>query len=132
MDWNLAVVAVFLLAVAAIPYPGQRSRWRRFVAARLERLAARLRSGSAPEPDPFEALHLQYRLGAIADELRALDASPTVYAKAHRLRATRAAYDDLLEEACRLAGVPIDPETCRGEQERLREEVELTARGWSW
>lgn len=132
MDWTL--VAVLLLAVGgamALPTAGSRPRWRPALARLLERLAGRLRRAEA-RPDPFEALRLQVRLGVLAGELRALEGDVQVYAKWHRLRATRAAYDDLLEEACRLAGVPVDPQASRSERERLRVEVELTSRGWSW
>ncbi len=47
---------------------------------------------------------------------------------------TRAAYDDLLEEACRLAGVEVDRAAGRRGEEsrRCAEELELAARGWSW
>ena len=82
--------------------------------------------------DPFEVLRLQTRLGVVADQVRALEADAQVYAKAHRLAATRAAYDDLLGEACRMAGIQPVPEARRSEGERLREEVELAARGWNW
>ena len=40
--------------------------------------------------------------------------------------------DDLLGEACLLAGIQPVPEARRSEGERLREEVELTSRGWNW
>lgn len=102
------------------------------VAGRLEALARRLRRGRPPPPDPFEALRLQMRLTVVAGQVRALEEDALVYAKAQRLKATRAAYDDLLAEACVLAGVPLDPQRRRGEDERLREEVELASRGWSW
>ncbi|NMR20283.1 hypothetical protein HIR71_08645 [Cellulomonas fimi] len=83
------------------------------------------------EVDPFEILRLQLRLGAIADQVRALERDANVYARAHHLEATTNAYDALLAEACMLAGVDRDPHA-RGDAERFREEVELTARGWSW
>ncbi|MFZ5869220.1 MAG: hypothetical protein ACOYXW_01610 [Actinomycetota bacterium] len=130
-------LAVFFAVVAAmvvlclLPTGRRRSRLRLGTASLLERGARWLRHGEPP-PDPFEALRLQLRLGVVADQVRALEESPHVYAKAHRLRATRAAYDDLLEEACLLAGVPLDPQRRRGERERRREEVELASRGWSW
>lgn len=135
MSWlviMLTPVVVFSVAAALVPPPGPPPRWRVRLAALLERLARRLRGNRAPPPDPFESLWLQMRLGVITSQLRALEDDDHVYAKAHRLKATRAAYDDLLEEACRLAGVPPHPEGCRSESERLREEVELAERGWSW
>lgn len=135
MSWlviMLTPVVVFSVAAALVPPPGPPPRWRVRLAALLERLARRLRGSKPPPPDPFESLRLQMRLGVVTSQLRALEDDDQVYAKAHRLKATRAAYDDLLEEACRLAGVPPHPEGHRGESERLREEVELTSRGWSW
>jgi hypothetical protein len=66
-----------------------------------------------------------------------LKADGDAYARAHRLQAALAAYDDLLAEACRVAGVPHDSAAAGGgeelrEQQRLREEMELSARSWSW
>lgn len=111
---------------------------------------------SPPPPDPFEVLALQVRLGLLADQLRVLESDPQVYARARRLMAVRAAYDALLAEACRLAGVELDDDddgapvtgatnssTGAGmyrsgdllvvsEHERFREEMELASRGWSW
>jgi hypothetical protein len=46
--------------------------------------------------------------------------------------AAEAAYDDLLDEACRLAGVPETAHLARGEDKRWLEEQELASRGWSW
>ncbi len=89
-----------------------------------------LRGRPAP-PDPFAALHVQMRLSELSRQISVLEADPYVFAKAHRLRATRAAYDDLLVEACRLAGVVVG-EGPRSTEERWREELELSSRGWSW
>ena len=92
----------------------------------------------APPPDPFEVLRVQMRLAVLANEVRALERSPDVYARGHHLAATEAAYDAMLIEACRLAGVPTTAQPGRvstivqDKQERFREEVELAARGWSW
>lgn len=133
MDWSVVgTIALLLASTAAVPLLVGSRRLRVLLAAQLERLARRVRPPQEPAPDPFAVLRVQTRLGALADEVRTLQDDVQVYAKAHRLRATRAAYDDLLEEACRLAGVPVDPATPRGEGERMREEVELAARGWSW
>jgi hypothetical protein len=91
-----------------------------------------------PPPDPFEVLRVQMRLAALADEVRKLERSQDVYAKVHHLRATEAAYDAMLFEACRLAGVPTEAQPGRlstlvqDRDERFREEVELASRGWSW
>ena len=40
-------------------------------------------------------------------------------------------YDDLLEEACRMAGAPIAEMEVRPVR-RLLEEAELRSRGWTW
>jgi len=80
--------------------------------------------------DPFSALEVQMalaRLERLVDELQRDDRR---FARAHHLYAAIAAYDRLLDEACRLAGVP--PQTGTGEVRRVLTEVELRARGWSW
>jgi hypothetical protein len=133
MDWLLVFVlpaVVFSLFSLLGPRTGPPPRWRVRLTERLDRTRERYRK---PRPvDPFEVLKLQTRLGVLADQVRALEADAQVYAKAHRLQATRAAYDDLLGEACRMAGIQPVPEARRTEGERLREEVELASRGWNW
>jgi hypothetical protein len=131
MEWLLLLMAPALAFLALQAFVGPPPRWRIRLAAVLEKQARRLRRHD-PTPDPFDVLRVQMRLSVLAEELRVLEHDDHVYAKAHRLRAIRAAYDDLLEEACRMAGVELDPQGRRGEDERLREEVELTSRGWSW
>lgn len=74
---------------------------------------------------------MQLRLAELSRQISVLEGDVHVFAKAHRLHATRAAYDDLLVEACQLAGVATDREH-RNSSQRLREEVELASRGWSW
>ncbi|WP_328990726.1 hypothetical protein OG394_31110 [Kribbella sp. NBC_01245] len=134
MEW-VALLFLFLLLCAllnlVLPQPPP-SRWRRGLHAAAERVAGRLRRRSAPEPDPFETLQLQTRLGQLAGKIRRVEATPHVYAKAHRLMALEAAYDDLLDEACRLAGVPPEADLQRGEERRWLEEQNLASRGWSW
>jgi hypothetical protein len=109
-------------------------------------------------PDPFAVLEVQRRLGALAEELQRLeadDADRTYWARAHRIQTRRSAYDQLLAEACKLAGVPgpREPGTAgsaadsatgpatgratgslarRSEEERFRDEMELASRGWTW
>ena len=128
------LAATFVLGSRKKSPPGSRARpagarpgvWRPF--------------GGAParELDPFEVLRVQLRLGALADEVRALERNTNLYARGHHLKATQAAYDALLIEACELAGISTRPDPCarrtfsQGEQERFREEVELASRGWSW
>jgi hypothetical protein len=87
------------------------------------------------EGDPIDTLVLQLRLGQVSSELRALAGSHG-FATAHHYRAAQAAYDALLAEACRRAGLEVSAPrlaTDRAtEEERLHEELELTSRGWSW
>ena len=114
---------------------------RRAVRASVARLR---RPAAEPGPDPFVILQLQHRLGLIATELRILeseDADRVYYARAHRIQTRRTAYDQLLTEACRLAGVTDenpghrldnDGGLSRTEDERFAAEIELAARGWHW
>lgn len=86
--------------------------------------------------DPFSALSVQLALSRIEAELRALEAigtssEPERFAQAHHLYAARLAYDQLLDEACRMAGVADLPAE-RGSIRRLTAEVELRLRGWTW
>ena len=95
------------------------------------------------EDDPFEVLALQCRLTALAGEIQRLERDSTTLALAHHLRATQYAYDALLAEACRLIGLaaeaeaPPVPDDSTGswivdEETRMRKELELCARGWTW
>jgi len=133
MEW---VALLVILAVACgllgwlLPHPP--SPWARRLQPLLDRRVARLRRGARADPDPFDTLRLQTRLGVLASEIRRIQATPRVYARAHRLVALQAAYDDLLDEACRLAGVPGEADLERGEQRRWLEEEALATRGWSW
>lgn len=91
----------------------------------------------ARAPDPLVTLRLQTRLGELATELRHVEEDPGVYARAHHWFAVQGAYDALLREACRLAGLPAETAPLRLDEhgaadERLRAELELSARGWSW
>ncbi|MFI2567034.1 hypothetical protein ACH473_01090 [Cellulosimicrobium funkei] len=95
------------------------------------------RRRAAAAPDPLTTLALQVRLTALAAELRRIEADPDVYARAHHYLAVQGAYDALLREACRLTGLPVADAPLRagfrtGDDERFREELELSARGWSW
>lgn len=90
-----------------------------------------------PAPDPLATLRLQIRLGELATELRRIEEDTDLYARAHHWLAVQSAYDALLREACRLADLPAEATPLRagghaGAGERLREELELSARGWSW
>jgi hypothetical protein len=134
MEW-VAVLLLFvflcvLLNLVLPPPPA--SRWRRGVQTSAGRVSRRFRRRSVPEPDPFDTLRLQTRLGHLAGEIRRIETAPGVYARAHRLMAVEAAYDDLLDEACKLAGVPTETYLLHGEDKRWHEEQELASRGWSW
>ncbi|WP_248616719.1 hypothetical protein [Paraoerskovia marina] len=89
------------------------------------------------EHDPMRVLRVQVRLGELAAELRRIEADRALYGRAHHYFAVRGAYDALLQEACELVGLTTTQRILRaGEQEgadeRLREELELSSRGWSW
>ena len=130
MEWAAAVVVMVLLC-ALLDHVLPRGPSRRRLGRLLERLAGRFGRPATPEPDPFETLRLQSRLGLLAGKIQQLEATPRIYGKAHRLMALEAAYDDLLDEACQLAGVPATALE-RGEQRRWLAEQELTIRGWTW
>lgn len=156
--WVLLPMAVFCVIGALLLPEDPPSRAVRAAGRRLGdlvgRLVGRLADGPRrawrrrrpppppPAPDPFEVLSLQLRLGLLADQLRVLENDPQVFARARRLMAVRAAYDALLAEACRMAGVEMDEDdeapapAGRGDvwsdDERFREEMELASRGWSW
>jgi len=124
--------ALFWLAVMCIPSPDEPPRWRTVLAARLEAMANHLRHRHPPVTDPFDALRVQERLGVVADHVRALERDPHLFARAERIIASQLAYDQLLAEACLMAGVEVLPSALGDPSERFREEVELTSRGWSW
>ena len=125
------------------PWPRPALRFGRWIRERAGGMAARtswarLHRTSVPDADPFDALGVQMALGRLADQVRALEGEPRVFARGRRLLAAQAAYDTLLLEACTLAGITVAQEertlawgTAR-EPERFREEMELSARGWSW
>ncbi len=83
-----------------------------------------------PAEDPFVTLNLQVRLGVVANLLLRIENDERMFARGQRFIATKDAYDALLGDACRAAGVP--PARSRTDDERLRVELELAARGWSW
>jgi len=139
MAW-LLLLGFFLLPTivlgalwALFPGTGDPPRWRTALATLLEHWARRLRRPPPPAPcDPFATLRVQQRLGAVADHVRALEVDPRTFARAERIIASQLAYDQLLAEACRLAGVDVQPHVSGDPAERFREEVELAARGWTW
>ena len=119
-------LALLLLGALVRPKPGRR-RWQ---IAHLAGGRTGARGSASPEPDPFEALRIQSRLGVLARELQQLTMHEA--AAAHRQAALRGAYDDLLAEACELAQVPAPVPGTDGEARRRYEEQQLAERGWSW
>jgi hypothetical protein len=78
----------------------------------------------------METLVVQWRLSRLAWEIRHLESGESRWAKAHHLRAAELAYDDLLAEACGLAGVPVP--VAVPAVRRLIMESDLRFRGWTW
>lgn len=138
--WIAVPGVVYGILLACLPPAGPPARWRvrlrRMVDALLDRWRGRRPVPPPAPPDPFVVLSVQIRLGLVAAQLRALEDDPAVWARARRIEATRAAYDDLLAEACRMAGVDVADRSVRTrtapERERFRAETELASRGWSW
>lgn len=123
---------VMVLFLSLFPSDDEPPRWRTALAGRFERAAQRLRRERRPIVDPFLALHVQERLGAVADHVQQLERDPHTWARAERIIASQLAYDQLLAEACRMAGVEVQPHAKGDPAERFREEVELASRGWAW
>lgn len=81
--------------------------------------------------DPFCALEVQLSLSRVEAEIAALlNDGDGEFAKGHHLTAARIAFDQLLDEACRLAGVGDLPDTRA--LRRVVAEAELRTRGWTW
>lgn len=81
--------------------------------------------------DPFETLAVQSRLSRLAAELRALDDPHTrTFGTWHHARAALEAYERTLDDACRLAGLAVEPG--RGPAHRLVAEAALETAGWRW
>lgn len=123
LAWQLAAMWFFVAAFALAGVVA-------VVAAVVQRRRAERRHREREE-DPLTTLQLQLRLGQIAREIRALAGDDTRFAGAHHSRAAQAAYDELLREACRRAGIGDDKPIVT-ESDRLLLELELSSRGWSW
>ena len=82
--------------------------------------------------DVFDTFRVQVRLGEVADEILRLESDGSVFARAARLRASRRAYDDLLTEACQLAGDDLGVQAHDSDAARAEAELALASRGWSW
>ncbi|TDD72415.1 hypothetical protein E1262_03705 [Jiangella aurantiaca] len=100
----------------------------------LTRALRRRWSGGKAAPcvvaDPFETLTVQLRLTRVVGEIRRLECDQGRWARAHHLAAATRAYDDLLIDAARLAGMPVPdaPPPVR----RMMIESALRHDGWSW
>ena len=92
--------------------------------------AWRLPRRSRVDADPFETLRVQSSLARLECEIDRLRGDDEGFAIAHHLRAAVLAYDDLLGEARRLAG--MEEPSRRGSAGRLLTVAELHARGWDW
>lgn len=138
MTWLLVVLTLFLPALvfgafwSLFPSMDEPPRWRAALATKLEHAADRLRHRHPVTYDPFDALWVQDRLGKVANHVRALERDQHCYARAERIIASQLAYDQLLGEACALAGVELEDWAPGDPAERFRREVELASRGWSW
>lgn len=119
MTWSWLLVALLPLVVTG-------------GAVGVRRHRRRIAAAHARYADPFDALLVQTRLTIVAEHLRRLEDDPRAWARAERIIAGQLAYDALLAQACGLAGVEVLPRAKGDPWERLREEVELTARGWTW
>ncbi|HEY6796080.1 MAG TPA: hypothetical protein VI248_15495 [Kineosporiaceae bacterium] len=137
MGWLVLIVlpAVFFVLLDLLIF-GQSPPWLRLPSGLRE--AWRRRRERPGCYDPFDTLHVQHRLAALAAEIQRLEADGLVFAKAHRIRVAESAYDALLAEACRLAGVePLEFEVPSlyqpvPHERRVREELALASRGWFW
>lgn len=130
----IATVAAGLafLALLECALPHHRTHWWSRLARGLQRLGRRTVRRQPAPPDPFEVLRVQQRLGELSSQIRSLAGDPGAYARVHRLEAVQAAYDDLLGEGCRLAGIPGAVGAEDAESRRWHEEQALAERGWSW
>ncbi|GAA4724044.1 hypothetical protein GCM10023216_12330 [Isoptericola chiayiensis] len=130
MTW----LAAFLLAGTVLLGVVAGTSWCR---SPSHRAAVARRRRRRAGPDPLVTLAIQIRLGELSRELRTVAEDPEVYARAHHWRAAQDAYDAMLREACRVAGLsvvdqPLRPDEHVAADERLREELELSSRGWNW
>jgi hypothetical protein len=115
----------------------------------LTALGVRQRRSRA-HADPFDALEVQLSLARLEGEIDRLRRyGGRDFAQAHHLRAAMLAYDQLLTQACRMAGIDpptVDrvqdasgverngqrPEDPGSEVARVLAVTALDARGWRW
>lgn len=97
----------------------------------LNRLLPTWARDRTTEPDPFLTLELQTRLARLTAELQGLDAGGTRhFGSWHHTRAAKEAYERTLDDACELAGLPVEPG--RGPGHCLLAELTLQNAGWRW
>ena len=94
----------------------------------------RRREEQARARELFAVLEVQMRLGTLSAILRRIDSDPQMFARQHHWRTTLWAYDSVLADACRMASLPVHaaPAGPKADAERLRRELELYERGWTW
>jgi hypothetical protein len=124
----LLLPTVFFLLLDAILYRKPPS----WLTAAVANAWKRVRPPREVPFDPFDALIVQHRLAALAAEIQRLEDDHLVFAKAHRIKVAQSAYDALLMDACRLAGVEPVASEIGNPNQRAREEMELASRGWFW
>lgn len=147
--WVALPVTVYGLLAIIVPSPnpprGLRGRLRAWRERRQTRRDGLPDEATVPHQslptgdDPLAVLAIQVRLGVLADHIRELESDERIWARGRRLEAAQAAYDALLDEACRLAGIPshLPPAGGAGlrrnsEPDRFEDELALAQRGWSW
>ena len=74
-------------------------------------------------------IEIQQRLARLAAEINALDRPGREFAEGHHERAARLAYQQTLDEASRLLGLPVEEP---GPTHRLVSEARLMHAGWRW
>ena len=148
MFWVALPMTVYGLLAVGVPDPeprGLRGRLRAWRRRRRDRRDGPPDEVVSPHPalpagdDPLAVLAIQVRLGVLADHIRELESDERIWARGRRLEAAQAAYDALLDEACRLAGIPSHLPPAGGpglrrntEPDRFEDELALAQRGWSW
>lgn len=90
---ELRQLLIFLLVLVAIGWG--LARWAQYRSEKRWRSRHQI---------PLETLALQTRLGQLAEEVQRLERGSD-WARAHHLRAAELAYDNLLAEACKHAGI---------------------------
>ena len=131
---STVAVTVFYTAASALFWGVTgRAKWP-FV--RLARHLEAARERRLPPHEPIPPVLLGLELRRLGAEMQRIDASD-LPAKAMRLRATTAAYDYVLLEACRSLEVPLPGKaspigTPLTQDQRLAAETSLVGAGFTW